>query len=561
MLRIFAWLAEKLKAVLGLILPVYQKARGSGGMPHWLRVVLHILVVAAILAVLIWINWHEDWIPHYIRGPEGLRMSWLPILALLIYILCWLSYWLWKLLVTEEEGPYFADIDSAWEEAKMALRRAGIGLTDQPLFLILGQPEDDEKALFQAAKFDLEVGQTPSSPDAPLHVYATRDATYLTCAGASLLGCHARSLAGKLKLQDKAVPGREESTNEDDDILHRTLSPGAKGNMIPDKGVFADIANMAQMFYRAEREGRPLTELTKAEKRKLRYLYRKSNPLRSPLKNPDVIAYQAERLQFLCQLLVRDRRPYCAINGVLLLIPYASCDSEQDATYTAEALQRDIAVSSSSLKVECPCFALVCDMETADGFGEFLQHFSPSERLQRLGQRCPLNPDLSDDVVKASTKDAAAQMLDSLANWLCQSFMPTWVHRHFQIEKVDTPDREPLVRSNSRLFLLGEELQERGKRLGTILSRGLAQKAATGPLLFGGCYLAATGSDPEHEQAFLRGLLDRLDKEQSCVYWTQATLAEEAGYAFWANLGWTIIAIVVAGVVLMAAFLITGAIT
>jgi hypothetical protein len=82
----------------------------------------------------------------------------------------------------------------------------------------------------------------------------------------------------------------------------------------------------------------------------------------------------------------------------------------------------------------------------------------------------------------------------------------------------------------------------------------LAQKAAAGPLLFGGCYLAGTGSDPEREQAFVRGLLVRLDKEQNNVYWTQATLAEEAGYAFWVNIGWTIIAIVVAGVVLVATF-------
>jgi hypothetical protein len=127
--------------------------------------------------------------------------------------------------------------------------------------------------------------------------------------------------------------------------------------------------------------------------------------------------------------------------------------------------------------------------------------------------------------------------------------MPIWVYRHFQIEKPDTPDRAELVRSNGRLFLLGDELQERSKRLGTILSRGLAQKAVTGPLLFGGCYLAATGSDAEHEQAFVRGLLDRMDDEQSRVYWTDATLAEEASYAFWANTGWTVIGLVVVAVV------------
>jgi hypothetical protein len=48
--------------------------------------------------------------------------------------------------------------------------------------------------------------------------------------------------------------------------------------------------------------------------------------------------------------------------------------------------------------------------------------------------------------------------------------------------------------------------------------------------------------------------LDRLNKEQSNVYWTQETLAEEARYAFWVNIGWATIAIVVAGVVVVAAF-------
>lgn len=551
MLRMFAWIGEKLKAVLGLILPVYQKARGSGGMPRWLRIVLHVLVIAVILAGLFWINSHKEWIPDAIPKTWWLRLSWLPILFLLVYTLCWLSYWLWTLLVSDEEGPYFPDIEAAWEEAKSALGQAGVGLTDQPLFLILGQPEDDEKALFQAAKLTLEVKQAPSSPDAPLHVYATRDAAYLTCAGASVLGCHARFLAGKLKLADKAAPGSSEGAGEDDDIINRTLSPDAKDDLIPNKGVFADIANMAQMFYHAEREGRPLEKLGKSEKRKLRGYYRKSNPHRSPLKDADLIAEEAARLQFLCQLLVRDRRPFCAVNGVLLLIPFAGCDSDQDAAYTAEALQRDLAVTSAALKVDCPHFALVCDLETADGFGEFLQHFTPSQRLQRLGQRCPLNPDLRDEVTEAPAKDGAARMLDSLAKWLCQSFMPTWIYRHFHMEKADTPDRAELVRGNGRLFLLGDELQERGKRLGTILSRGLAQKAAAGPLLFGGCYLAGTGSDPEREQGFVRGLMDRLDDEQSRVYWSRATLAEEASYTFWTNLGWTILVFVLAGVVLL----------
>jgi hypothetical protein len=546
MLRVFAWLTGKLKAVLGLMLPVYQKARGSGGMPRWLYVVLHVLVVAVFLAGLLWINIAFASIPENISAPKWQRNSWLPIIILLIYFLCWMSYWLWKLLVSSEEGPYFPDIEAAWEKAKMALHRAGIGFTDQPLLLILGQPEDDEKALFQAAQLTLQVQQTPSSPDpprpdTPLHIYATRDATYVTCAGASLLGCHARFLAGKPMLGDKTLPRYDEVSNEEDEKF-KTIAANAKHDVI--------TADMAKMFHDAEREGRPLDKLTKPVKRKLRADMRKG---KSPLKNPALIAYEAARLRFLCQLLVRDRRPYVPVNGILLLIPFAGCDSEEDAMFTAVALQRDLAITRTTLQVDCPHFALVCDMETAEGFDESIQHFEPDERLRRLGQRCPLNPDLRDPATREPARDGVTRMLTSLAEWLCQSFMLDRVYKLFQIEKADAPDRAELVRKNGRLFLLGYELQVRRPRLATILSHGLAQKAAAGPLLFGGCYLAGTGSDLESEQAFVRGPLARLDEEQNNVYWTQATLAEEAVYAFWVNIGWNVIVTVVAGVVILMA--------
>jgi hypothetical protein len=301
----------------------------------------------------------------------------------------------------------------------------------------------------------------------------------------------------------------------------------------------------------AEREGRPLT---KAEKRELRAIYRQGQPQRSPLKDPELIAYQAARLQFLCRLLVRDRRPFCAVNGVLLLIPFAGTDSEQDATYTAEALQRDLAVTSSALMVDCPHFAVVCDLETANGFGEFIQRFTPKERLRRLGQSCPLSPDLRGLSQREPTKEGMPKLLDSLAKWICRSVVPTWVYRKFQMEKADTPDRVPAIRTNGRLFLLADELQERSSRMGTILARGLASKAATGPLLFGGCYLAGTGSNAEQEQAFVRGLLDRLAEGQSCVYWTRQTLEQEASYARWVQLGWTALAMVVLALLTFAAY-------
>jgi hypothetical protein len=528
--RLLGWLWSKLTGVLGLFLPVLRKAR-SDGMAGWLRAVLHVLVVLLLLAGLFALN-QLPAILVLIPRRRLLAHSWLPILFLLLYALCWLSYWLWKLLVSEDDGPRFADIDDAWDEARAALRRTGLHISDLPLFLLLGQPEDDEAALFQASQLSFTVKQAPPRPDAPLHVYATREAIYLTCAGASLMGRHARFLAGKLL--DPVTAVTAPPAGSEDDVLTKTMSPRISGATQPVQGAAAEIV---KVLHQAELEGRPLS---KAEQRELRCINRQNQPQHSPLKDAETIAYEAARLRYLCRLLVRDRWPYCAVNGVLLLIPFAGCDSDQDAVYTAESVQRDLAVTAAALHVDCPHYALVCDLETADGFGEFVQRFTPRERLRRLGQSCSLMPDLQ---TGGADKDAAARMLDSLAQWICQSVMPAWIYRKFQIEKADTPDRAALVRANGRLFLLADDLRERGKRLGTILARGLAGKAAAGPLLFGGCYLAGTGSDPQQEQAFVRGLMDRLTEGQSCVYWTRQTLAEEASYVRWAGIGWTVLAL------------------
>jgi hypothetical protein len=61
MVRMLAWMGEKLKAVLALFLPMYQKARASSGVSYWLRVALHLLIVAAILAGLFWLNYYSRW--------------------------------------------------------------------------------------------------------------------------------------------------------------------------------------------------------------------------------------------------------------------------------------------------------------------------------------------------------------------------------------------------------------------------------------------------------------------------------------------------------------------
>src|SRR5262249_6819049 len=151
--------------------------------------------------------------------------------------------------------------------------------------------------------------------------------------------------------------GSTEAGGEEDEVL-KTLSPSAPGTLDP-RGA---VQKMANVLVQASREGRPLT---KAEKRELRQIYRQDNPHRSVLKQGGLLDEQQARLEHICRLIVRDRHPYCPVNGVLVLLPLAGTDSDDDAADTGNVCQRDVAVVTRALKVHCPLFALVCDMETA----------------------------------------------------------------------------------------------------------------------------------------------------------------------------------------------------
>ena len=210
-------------------------------------------------------------------------------------------------------------------------------------------------------------------PEAPVHLYATRDAIYVTCPGASLLGRYAASLAASPTAAAAPVFTGGEGESEIDKTMR------------PDQGNKA-VKNIGDILVRAEREGRSLTP---EERRGLRSITRRDNPHLSMLRNIEEIQLQAVRLRHLCRLIARDRHPYCAVNGMLLLVPFAGTDSDQDATDTADVIQRDLAVARSALKVHCPLFALLCDLESAPGFSELIQRFGAKERLQRVGHASP----------------------------------------------------------------------------------------------------------------------------------------------------------------------------
>ena len=514
--KILAGLLGVRNAVWNAILSIFpfftdaQRLRRLGRGLFW---VLHIIALVCVLGVLYWVNSYP-WLQNMLRAPASipaLRPFWLPILFMLLYAILWLGWWVYKLLAPVSEVTDFPDIDQAWEEINGALRTNGIGWTDAPLFLILGRNVGGEDSLLAGSQFNFPV-RAPRRPDAPIHVYANRDVIFLTARDASLLGKHAAILSGEMELSAPSTVDVGGGGGEED--MFKTMAPRGEAKEA------IDIIAQAQM------QGRGVNQLTEEEREQLRKQARK--PRGSLMRNREQLDLYGARLRHLCRLIVKDRRPFCPLNGLLMLLPYSATDSEEDTNDASNICHRDLTMARQTLQLNCPVILMVDDLEQMPGFMEFLDRFPDDQRMRRVGQRFPLVPDL--DPAQVPNK------LEEAVRWICQSLVPTWVYRLFHIEGRDGETNQAATAGNIRLFRLMNQFRERDKRLRRIVNR-LVTPDQYDTVLFGGCYLAATGRD-KNQQAFVPGVFRRLTEEQDNVVWSNNAYDEEQWYRKWTQMGY-----------------------
>lgn len=506
-----AWLRSHMSEAVGLIFPAFARPRHHLGKIGWL---IHFAIVALILVGLGFLNYALE-LEKLLETPlPFLRKVWLPLLFFIVYLLTWLGCWLWVLLGAEEERSVHPDIDRAWAVAVAELEGAGIHLPEVPVFLVLGQPEGTEQALFAGSQLELTLEHIPPDSDAPLRVYASPDAVFVTCAGASLLGQQAQVL-----LEDEPPPPprveRAASSGDPTGTDPSINLPAVKQG----DSISAEHGAASQMTIGAE--------VMVAE----RPAGLKQQPVRVPLlKRTEEVDRLLGRLKRVCYLILSRRRPYCPINGILVLIPYAATRNDADANQTGLICQRDLVAAREVLQVNCPLFALVCDMENATGFREFIDRFPKGHRQRRLGQQFPYVADLNPTV--------GGQLIDGGVQWICQELFPPLVYRLMRLEKAGGPDKvSSTLRGNMNLYQLLCEVRERRRRLARILSLTIAAETNEA-ILFGGCYLAATGRSTR-EQAFIAAVFHRLLENQNFVSWTAGAREEETDYRRWVRYGYT----------------------
>ena len=218
------------------------------------------------------------------------------------------------------------------------------------------------------------------------------------------------------------------------------------------------------------------------------------------------------RLEYLGRLL-RGRNPECPpLRGAAVAFPIRWLGQPDSVAWSA-AIREDLRAVQRSLKMSAPVLALFTEMETVPGFAEFFARMPPELRMSRCGFAVPAARTFSGELIH-----------DGLV------WMSGWVHGWVLNLMAEDVANGP---GNRRLFALDQEFRRYRKRLRGVAESAFSTHREAEPVMFRGCYFAATGAGPG-EQAFSAGLFrgprGRVFAEQAATRWTAQAVEDDRYY-------------------------------
>lgn len=555
-LAVFTAALDKVRAGVGMLLPIFSDAADFRTWPGWLRWAVHLLLLGLVLGILVYVvqpqwGWVND---HLKRVSTQVQPYYLALVFLLFYAFCWVAYGLIRAFAADEGAAEFPDLERAWKAAVADLARAGVRLDDPdaapPVFLVLGRPAGGMDALFQAAglgdkpawKFRL---RSPAEPNARLVVYTCFDpyAVFVTVPDASGWAYLCAALAGDNRY---APPADSQEAGDP----AKTLSFGTGD--LQQLGLSASENYELEKLLRRKRQ----RELSEAEQDRLRILSDKGNRGAGPAGGgrpftirADALRAGERELRFVSTLIARDRWPLCPVNGVLVLVPWAAGESEAVAEVAARELAANLSAARDVFRLHYPTTALVCDLDTARGFGQFRAGFQSGQLVGRIGQRLPQVPAQVEGAPPPRT------IIERGVRWIAHAVMPVWTLNALGREGEESDWYD----TNRELYLLMREVHRRVPRFATILGRvpggqpgpDGGEDDLEGLPLLGGCYLGGTGTK-ELRQAFVTGVFQKLVDDQAAVAWTRRAHAADRRFRRLAWVGYAAAAVLAAVVVAAA---------
>lgn len=454
----------------------------------------------------------------------------LPVLIILVVVTPVLFYQALRLWL-EGDISAFADIDRAWKQGLAALDRLNLDIEGLPVFLVVGSAgEDAEAPLFEAAGQNFSLKAFPEG-QAALQWYATTKGIFivLTRVGAlSKLANSAREKFDKIRFASGGHGGAIRATD-----IRGTMAGGdsTSGLRMTGFGAPAAAATPSSSGLRGTMVGEDSSVRTQAPAAAASTNLRGTMVAGETAKSSSEDLYklaldakeqnaQAARVRHLARLLRQRRRPYCPANGVITLLPNMLVTwnhPPRELHCVSDAVRRDLDVLTETLQLRCPVVALVTGMELESGFNELVNRLGPeTAKGARFGKGL--------DFWCMSTKE----QLYAVAEHACHAF-EQFVYNLFRRDDSLSQD------GNKKLFgLMCKVRRVIEPRLHSILCDGFgydAEEAAhRTPLLFGGCYFAATGPLSK-QQAYVASVFSRMLENETEITWTEQARAQNRRHA------------------------------
>ncbi len=458
------------------------------------------------------IIWTAAFVRHISDSNEADRnwTIWFLVPIPFVVVIPILTYYLVKYLLLQEASR-FPEIDRIWYDGIAESETKGILISKTPIFLVLGTSQQREiKTLLQLTELDFIVNVSGSGA-LPISLHACRDAVFVF-----LNGCNCMS---RLSISASTAP--------------KDIQPSDDKGMLPtDVGGTIDASRLGAMRFPAsdnnELPNSPMASnaivpggtMLLDESQDLSEIWNAVSTSKS-LNSNDIFDCE-EKLQHICKLINRARRPLCPINGIVSVLPFELVESSSGQLQIA--IQKDLAILRQELQVRCPNTALVSGMENDEGFVELVKRLPTKQSSEnRFGKGSELW------VVPDSAR------LDAIAVHATAAF-EDWIYMLFQEANALK------MKNNSKLFML--LCRVRGafaENLRSVLSRGFGFDTAIAPelayeqFLFGGCYFAATGNS-QSQQAFVKSVFAKALQQEGELEWAPVARQQDQLYRFFGNL-------------------------
>jgi hypothetical protein len=246
----------------------------------------------------------------------------------------------------------------------------------------------------------------------------------------------------------------------------------------------------------------------------------------------------SEKLAYVCELLRRNRLPFCPLNGIMSFLPQQFITlSEECAADLGRAAEADARVLRKSLGLRAAVVVLVGGMEQESGFRELVRRFGKEIAFRnRIGKG---NNEL--------WSDTTSELLESLGRHAAGAFEDN-IYPPFR------KDSNLTEIGNTKLYkLLCLSRLRINDRLTALLRNAYAteEKDLAWSLPILGCYFAATG-DREDRRAFAASVFDRLLKQVNELDWHPEVRSSDERYYLFRDifLGLNAVLLVIIGVLI-----------